>query len=121
MTQSSTSSLSTHVRRFLIADEDEDLHLTPALVETLISVLSKFTLLELLDLLLVEPIEFMDMLRDAHFPCLIHHPIMHHSPHTGIPEPPPDDNRSMPYTPRTAEGNRSRKPAESQEFTAFHP
>ncbi|KAJ6458004.1 hypothetical protein C8R45DRAFT_1221752 [Mycena sanguinolenta] len=40
----------------------------------------------------------MDMLRDAHFPCLIHHPIMHHSPHTGIPEPSPDDNQSMPYS-----------------------
>ncbi|KAJ6457998.1 hypothetical protein C8R45DRAFT_1184137 [Mycena sanguinolenta] len=43
---------------------------TPTLVETLTSVLSKFTLLELLDLLLVEPIEFTDMLRDALFHCL---------------------------------------------------
>ncbi|KAF7351701.1 hypothetical protein MSAN_01603200 [Mycena sanguinolenta] len=70
MTQSSTSSLSIHVRRFLIADEDENLRLTPTLVESITSICSKFIFLELLDLFLVEPIEFTDLLRDAHFPRL---------------------------------------------------
>ncbi|KAF7373724.1 hypothetical protein MSAN_00583400 [Mycena sanguinolenta] len=70
MTKPSCAHLSNHVRRFSITDEEVELKLTPPIVNSITSIVSKFTRLEVLDLILAFPVEFTDLLRDASFPHL---------------------------------------------------
>ncbi|KAJ7246118.1 hypothetical protein B0H12DRAFT_1325188 [Mycena haematopus] len=75
MTRRSGVSLSRHVRRLSITNEDVDLslELPPTLVKAITSVLSRLCHLEVLDLLLVnggETTEFTDMLHHSYFPKL---------------------------------------------------